>query len=322
MILSESSFHPRRASSVVRILLLSTLPAIIILFARALFYDTRWWISGGCAVSWIVAFTLHKSHRHKAAFLCLITAIILGLTIAAYLAGGIRAPGMLLFVGMPLWFLFMFDIKAGWLSWIACSFLILVIYFCGVSELLPPSTLTPERLDINRVVLLIAISAAVLGTGVAFSRLINHEHQMVLKSNQELKEAMIELNHQQTILLEQAEERQVILSMLTHDLSSPLAVSMVSVDMLRRTKLDPDTVILVERVSAGMDNARAMLERAQTFVTAQSGKLNFKREKCLCNDVFSAVSLFVAEIAQKKEVALVWSKTDLVLMGDPFFLIY
>lgn len=320
MILSDTNFSNRRANSVVRILLWSTLPAIILLFARALFYDTRWWISGGCAVSWIFALILHKSQKNKAAFLCLIVSVIIGVTIAAYLVGGIRAPGMVIFVGMPLWFLFMFDIKSGWVSWLGCSVLVLIIYFAGVAQLLPPSTITPERLDINRVVLLIGISAAVVGAGAAFSRLLFQEHQMVLKSNQELKAAMIEMNKQQTILLEQTEDRSVILSMLTHDLSSPLAVSLVSLDMLRRMKLDPDTMVLIERVSAGMDNARAMLERAQTFVTAQSGKLNFTKEKCSCAEVFSAVSLLVTEFAQKKEVALVWSKTDLELLADPFFL--
>ena len=320
MMLTDVTFRNRRANSVVQILLWSTLPAIIILFARAIFYDSRWWISGGCAVSWIFALILHKSQKNKAAFLCLIISVIIGVTIAAYLAGGIRAPGMVIFVGMPLWFLFMFDIKAGWLSWLGCSVLVLLIYFAGVSQLVPPSTITPERLDINRVVLLIAISAAVVGAGVAFSRLLFQEHQMMLKSNQELKAAMIEMNKQQTILLEQTEDRSVILSMLTHDLSSPLAVSLVSLDQLKKTNLDDVTSSLVTRVSAGMDNALAMLERAQTFMTAQSGKLNFQKEHCSLEEIFSAASLLVIEAAQKKEVALVWSKTDLQLVADPFFL--
>ncbi|MFP5490698.1 MAG: sensor histidine kinase [Bacteriovoracia bacterium] len=320
MILSDQSFVGRRAGSVVRILLWSTLPAIVILFTRAIIFDTRWWISGGCAFSWLIALYFYKSQQYSKAFLCLISAIVIGVSAAALLAGGIRAPGMVVFVGLPMWFLYMYGIKAGWVSWLVCSVMILIIYFCGVSGLLPITTLAPERLDINRMVLLVTISAAVVGTGVAFSRLINQEHTMVLKSNQELKDAMIELNLQQATLLQQAEERQVILSMLTHDLSSPLAVSMVSLDMLRRSNLEAETVVLVERVSAGMDNARVMLERAQTFVTAQSGKLNFKKEKCSCDEVFSAVSLLVTEFAQKKEVALVWSKTDLQLVADPFFL--
>jgi signal transduction histidine kinase len=320
MISADQFFVLRRAGAVVRILLWSTLPAIIVLFARAILFDIRWWVSIVCAACWFAALYFYKKEQHQQAFQWLISGIVIGVTTAVFSAGGIHAPGLIILVGLPMWFLYMYGIKAGWLSWAICSVFTLIIYFCGLYGLLPPTTLTSERLDINRLVLLVTISAAVVGTGVAFCRLIMQEHQMLLKSNEELKEAMIELNHQQTTLLKQSEEKKVILAMLTHDLTSPLAVGLVSIEMLRKANLGSENVFLVERVSAGINNARTILERAQIFLTAQSGKLNLKNEKCSLDEVFSAVNLLILELARKKEVALVWSKTKLQFKADPFFL--
>jgi len=316
---AEVSRH--RAQVVQRVLLLIVLPAVVATAATGLLKGPRWDAPLLSVIAWLCAAVLYKLTRYRWSFFVLMGGLFVSVVWAALYLYGIHTPGMVLLIVIPIWAMYIFGQKVGWAAWGFCALSYLAMF---TWQLLNPadSDSHPQfaYMHLNRLIITTACSAAILAAGIVYERLSQHENALVQRAHDELKAAMEELNQREALLLEQAEARRVMLSMLTHDLSSPLAVSLVSLDLLEQEALPEDQKMLVTRIRSGMTSAVELLERAQTFISAQSGKVKFRTEKIELLEIFPAVSGMVSERARAKEIALVWTRRPLQVSGDPFFL--